>query len=88
MGRCFGGDQSAFCLVNLVLLDEAEEELVDAIARYERIEPGLGRSLRDEVTSNFGVDSSESRTATTATAGLSPGESAHLSLLHFVCHPK
>jgi hypothetical protein len=40
-------------VVKLVFLDEAQDELVDAIARYEGIELGLGRSLRDEVTSNL-----------------------------------
>jgi hypothetical protein len=40
-------------VVNLILLDEAQEELVDAITRYEGIEPGLGRKLRDEVGSNL-----------------------------------
>jgi plasmid stabilization system protein ParE len=40
-------------VVKLVLLDEAEDELVDAIARYEGIELGLGRSLRDKVRSNL-----------------------------------
>jgi len=39
--------------VNIVLLDEAQEELVDAITRYEGIEPGLGRKLRDEFSSNL-----------------------------------
>ena len=40
-------------MVKLVLLDEAQDELVDAISRYESIELGLGRSLRDEVGSNL-----------------------------------
>lgn len=40
-------------MVKLILLDEAEDELVDAITRYEGIELGLGRSLRDEVSSNL-----------------------------------
>jgi len=40
-------------VVKPVLLDEAQDELVDAIARYEGIELGLGRSLRDEVSSNL-----------------------------------
>jgi hypothetical protein len=40
-------------VVKLVLLDEAQKELGEAIARYEDIELGLGRRLRDEVSSNL-----------------------------------
>jgi len=40
-------------VVKLVLLDEARDELVEAIIRYEGIELGLGRSLRDKVNSTL-----------------------------------
>ena len=39
--------------MKLVLLDEAQQELIDAITYYEGIESSLGRRLRDEVTSNL-----------------------------------
>jgi len=39
--------------VNVVLVDEAQSELVAAIARYESIEIDLERKLRDEVTSSL-----------------------------------
>lgn len=39
--------------MKLALLDETQDELVDAIAYYEGVELGLGRRLRDEVTSNL-----------------------------------
>jgi hypothetical protein len=35
--------------VNLAFLEEAETEPIEAISRYESLEPGLGRRLRDEV---------------------------------------
>jgi len=40
-------------VVKLILLDETQDELADAIARYEGVELGLGRKLRDEVGSNL-----------------------------------
>jgi hypothetical protein len=40
-------------VVKLVLIDEVQHELVDAIAHYEGIELGLGHRLRDEVSSNL-----------------------------------
>jgi plasmid stabilization system protein ParE len=40
-------------VVSLIILDEAQKELTDAITHYEGIEPMLGRKLRDEVGSNL-----------------------------------
>ncbi len=37
----------------LVVLDEAEAELIEAIARYESLERGLGRGFRDEISSSL-----------------------------------
>ena len=41
-------------MVKFVLLHETQNELVEAIARYENIDPGLGRRLLDEVISTLG----------------------------------
>jgi toxin ParE1/3/4 len=35
------------------ILQEAEEELAEAIARYEEIEPGLGIRLKEEVRASI-----------------------------------
>jgi hypothetical protein len=40
-------------VVKLVLLDEAQTEVVEAISHYENIESGLGRKLRDEIISHL-----------------------------------
>jgi hypothetical protein len=39
--------------MNLQVLKEAEDELNEAVAYYEEIEPGLGSALKEEVRAAF-----------------------------------